>query len=81
MMPGFIEGHGHFSGLGNSLMKLNFIHSKNWEEIVEKVNIKIKESEKDDWVVGRGRHQEKWNELPHNHHHGYPNHYELIDIS
>ena len=25
MMPGFIEGHGHFLGFGNSLLKLNFL--------------------------------------------------------
>ena len=24
-MPGFIEGHGHFSGLGGSLQNLNFL--------------------------------------------------------
>jgi predicted amidohydrolase YtcJ len=28
MMPGFIEGHGHFLGFGNSLLKLNFLDSK-----------------------------------------------------
>ena len=27
MMPGFIEGHGHFSGLGKSLQNLNFLKS------------------------------------------------------
>ena len=26
-MPGFIEGHGHFSGLGKSLINLNFLKS------------------------------------------------------
>jgi predicted amidohydrolase YtcJ len=27
-MPGFIEGHGHFSGLGYSLIDLNFLKVK-----------------------------------------------------
>ena len=35
LMPGFIEGHGHFSGLGMSLINLNFLESKSWEEIVK----------------------------------------------
>src|SRR5690606_16111325 len=32
-MPGFIEGHGHFPGLGASLQNLNLLHAKNWPEI------------------------------------------------
>ncbi|MDV7394480.1 hypothetical protein RZS08_24065, partial [Arthrospira platensis SPKY1] len=36
-MPGFIEGHGHFSGLGFSLINLNFLKSESWEEIVAAV--------------------------------------------
>ena len=27
VMPGFIEGHGHFAGLGYSLINLNFLKS------------------------------------------------------
>jgi len=37
VMPGFIEGHGHYSGLGKSLINLNFLKSKSWEEIVQQV--------------------------------------------
>src|SRR5690349_5150286 len=29
-MPGFIEGHGHFLGLGGSLVNLNLLHTKSW---------------------------------------------------
>ncbi len=81
VMPGFIEGHGHYSSLGRSLQNLNFINSKNWNEIVAMVKEKIDNSEPGEWIVGRGWHQEKWNEQPHNHTHGYPNHYELSAIS
>ena len=27
VMPGFIEGHGHFGGFGEGLQNLNFLHS------------------------------------------------------
>ena len=50
MMPGFIEGHGHFTGLGYSLLNLNFLRSKSWEEIVEMVEEKVKESEPGEWI-------------------------------
>jgi len=81
VMPGFIEGHGHYSSLGRSLQNLNFINSKNWDEIVAMVKEKIDNSKPGEWIVGRGWHQEKWDEQPHNHTHGYPNHYELSAIS
>src|SRR5687767_12691274 len=33
-IPGFIEGHGHFTGLGSGLMNLNLMTMKSWDEIV-----------------------------------------------
>jgi len=81
LMPGFIEGHGHFTGLGYSLLNLNFLRSKSWEEIVEMVEEKVKESEPGEWIVGRGWHQEKWDSVPHQHVGGYPTHEQLSEIS
>lgn len=80
-MPGFIEGHGHFSGLGNSLMNLNFLNSKSWEEIVSMVEEKVKTAKPGEWIVGRGWHQEKWQSSPERTLHGYPFHYDLSEIS
>src|SRR5690349_13312120 len=37
MTPGFIEGHGHFIGLGFNEMNLDLMGVKNFDEIVEKV--------------------------------------------
>jgi predicted amidohydrolase YtcJ len=80
-MPGFIEGHGHFSGLGNSLMNLNFLNSKSWEEIVAMVEEKVKTAKPGEWIIGRGWHQEKWQSSPERTLHGYPFHYDLSEIS
>ena len=33
VMPGFIEGHGHIHALGASLINLNLMNVKNWDEI------------------------------------------------
>lgn len=60
VMPGFIEGHGHFAGLGNSLMNLNFLKSKSWEDIVAMVAERAEETPEGEWITGRGWHQEKW---------------------
>jgi len=81
VMPGFIEGHGHFSGLGSSLMNLNFLKSKNWNEIVKAVEEKVQTAEDGEWIIGRGWHQEKWNEDLANEVHGYPFHDALSKIS
>jgi len=81
MIPGLIEGHGHFSGLGQSLMNLNFLRSKSWDEIVAMVAERVEISEKGEWIIGRGWHQEKWTETPHDHIHGYPRHFDLSEIS
>ncbi len=80
-MPGFIEGHGHFSGLGQSLIQLNFLRSKSWEEIVAMVEERVSAAEAGEWIAGRGWHQEKWTETPGKNVHGYPYHDELSAIS
>ena len=81
VMPGFIEGHGHFSGLGGSLMNLNFLRSKSWDEIVAMVAEKVKTAEPGEWITGRGWHQEKWIVPIDEHVHGYPDHEKLSEVS
>ena len=81
VMPGFVEGHAHFSGLGSSLRNLNFLRSKNWEEIVSMVAERAETTPEGDWISGRGWHQEKWDK-PHDHSvGGYPVHDELSRLT
>ncbi|MEM1323444.1 MAG: amidohydrolase [Bacteroidota bacterium] len=81
LMPGFIEGHGHFSGLGKSLINLNFLRSKNWQEIVNMVAERAKTAKPGEWIEGRGWHQEKWDTPLDRQIHGYPYHDELSAVS
>ncbi len=81
LMPGFIEGHGHFSGLGYSLINLNFLTTKSWEEIVDMVAKAAEQAEPGEWIVGRGWHQEKWTETPTPSVLGYPYHDALSAVS
>lgn len=80
-MPGFIEGHGHYAGLGNSLMNLNFLKSKSWDEIVSMVEARAKTARRNDWITGRGWHQEKWTKPIEKAVLGYPYHDALSAIS
>ena len=81
LMPGFIEGHGHFSGLGSSLLNLNFLKSRNWDEVVSMVEERAKTAAPGEWIVGRGWHQEKWDRTPERNIHGYPFHEGLSAVS
>jgi predicted amidohydrolase YtcJ len=71
-IPGFIEGHGHFMGLGESKMMLNLRDAKNWEQIVAMVAAAAKEAKPGEWIVGRGWHQEKWDARPSPNVNGFP---------
>ena len=81
VMPGFIESHGHFLGLGQSLLNLNFIKDTSWQAIVKKVEEKAKTAAPGEWIYGRGWHQEKWTVQPDSYYSGYPIHTELSEVS
>jgi len=80
-IPGFIEGHGHFLGLGNSLIQLNFMQTKSWQQVVDLVQEKVAKATVGSWIEGRGWHQEKWEGELENSVDGWPNHKLLSEIS
>jgi predicted amidohydrolase YtcJ len=58
--PGFTEGHGHFTGIGRSLMNIDLRAARSWDEVVEIIRTEAAEREPGDWILGWGWHQEKW---------------------
>lgn len=79
--PGFIEGHGHFLGLGQSLQMLDLSSAKSWDDIIAQVQTAASQAEPGQWIVGRGWHQEKWTNPPPDHVDGYPRHQLLSEVS
>ena len=63
-MPGFIESHAHFTGVGNAKMHLELMKTRNWDEIVSLVAEAAKKAKPGEWILGRGWHQEKWDHAP-----------------
>ncbi len=63
-MPGFIEGHGHYMGLGRARLELDLRDAASWDEIVERVGRAARHAAPGDWILGRGWHQEKWTHPP-----------------
>ena len=72
VMPGFIEGHAHFIGLGESLMMLRLAKASSWDEIVKEVAEAAELTPAGEWIVGRGWHQSKWDSPPIPNVEGYP---------
>jgi predicted amidohydrolase YtcJ len=81
ILPGLIDGHGHFLGLGNSLRSLDLRGTQSWTEILDSVKARVERTPKGQWINGRGWHQEKWTSTPENNVNGYPLHDELSAIS
>jgi predicted amidohydrolase YtcJ len=80
-IPGFIEGHGHFLGMGQSLMILNLMPTRSFEEIVAIVAEAAAEAEPGEWIVGRGWHQERWGNTDLPLFDGIPHHRSLSAVS
>ena len=59
-IPGLIEGHGHYTSFGGSLMILDFRYAGSWAEIVSMVAGAVAETPAGEWIIGRGWHQDKW---------------------
>lgn len=64
VMPGFIEGHGHYLGLGRAKQILDLRNVANWQEVVTMVAGAVDKAKPGEWIFGRGWHQDKWDSVP-----------------
>lgn len=81
VIPGLIEGHGHFMNLGNSKLNINLLRIKNWDEAIELVKEAVAKAKPGELINGRGWHQEKWDKAPKVNFTGLPTYEELSKIS
>ena len=44
-VPGFIEGHGHFTSVGSSKLRLDLMRVKNWDEVIAMVKEAVAKAE------------------------------------
>jgi predicted amidohydrolase YtcJ len=80
-IPGLIEGHGHFTGIGENRINLDLMGVKSWDEIVHMVAVAVENAKPGEWIVGRGWHQEKWTSTPDPNVEGFPLHASLDKVS
>ena len=75
VVPGFIEGHGHFLSLGETKLGLDLSQLRSWNDVVEQVAAAVRNAPPGDWIIGRGWHQEKWTPP------AYPTHHDLSRVA
>jgi len=80
-IPGFIEGHGHYMGLGRAKQILDLTQVKNWDEVVSMVAAAADRAAPGEWIFGRGWHQDKWDAVPEGAVDGVPRHESLSAVS
>lgn len=80
-VPGLIDAHIHFTGVGEAARNLKLANAKSWAEIVQMVADAAKKARPGEWILGRGWHQEKWSEVPSPNVDGFPLHEALSRVS
>ena len=80
-IPGFIEGHGHFTGVGEFRMGLDLREARTWDDIVAQVARAVKQAKPGEWIIGRGWHQSKWSQPPAPNVEGFPLHASIDKVS
>lgn len=81
LLPGFIEGHGHFLGLGEAQMILDLQEATSFSAIVDAVAEAAGDSEPGTWILGRGWHQERFDPPAEEAYDGMPTHHALSAVS
>ena len=81
VIPGFVEGHAHFTSIGLAQLNLDLTTAGSWNDIVRMVEQAAQRAKPGEWIYGRGWHQEKWNEKPSPSVEGFPTHDSLSRVS
>jgi hypothetical protein len=73
VVPGLQDAHGHLLGLGSSLVDVDLVGTRSFDDVVAKVAAVAAKAPRGQWVVGRGWDQNDWPE----HEKAMPHHAEL----
>ncbi|HET9743289.1 MAG TPA: amidohydrolase [Terriglobales bacterium] len=81
LIPGFIDAHAHFMGIGEALKQLDLTKAHTWDDIVQMVAAAAKQAKPGAWIEGRGWHQAKWDRVPQPNVDGLPYNDTLSQVS
>jgi len=80
-MPGFIDGHAHFVGIGDARIALDLRGAASWDEVVARVAAAARKARPGEWILGRGWHQKEWAAPPSPNVEGFPLHATLSAVT
>ncbi len=81
LIPGFIDAHAHFMGMGEALKELDLTKAHTWDDIVRMVADAARKAKPGQWIQGRGWHQAKWEHAPEPNVDGLPYNDSLSQVS
>jgi predicted amidohydrolase YtcJ len=58
--PGFVDGHAHFLGYGQSLYAVDLMFANSWEEVLQRVQAFVATHPGNGWIRGRGWDQNRF---------------------
>ena len=68
MMPGFIDSHAHFRGVGSAERRLKLNGVTSYRRIIDMVVAEARRRPKGEWITGRGWDQNLWQRKAFPHH-------------
>lgn len=77
--PGFAEGHAHIMGIGANLQNVDLMDARSYSQVVDRIKERAAQTPKGEWIIGRGWHQDKWEENPERMFSGFPTHHQLSE--
>ena len=81
VIPGLIEGHGHFMSFGRSQQIIDLSDIRSWDQAIGRVARAVDRAQPGQWIFGRGWHQEKWDRVPEDAVDGVPINRTLSQVS
>lgn len=60
MIPGMIDSHGHLPGLGSALRVVDLVGTRSYDEVINRVVMRVAQAQTGQWVQGRGWDQNEW---------------------
>ena len=60
VIPGMTDAHAHVTGLGQSLLNVDLTGTTSYQQVIDRVIERARNTPKGEWIIGRGWDQNDW---------------------
>lgn len=60
VIPGMTDAHAHVTGLGQSLLNVDLTGTTSYQQVIDRVVERARNTPKGEWIIGRGWDQNDW---------------------